>query len=231
MPTFQSEYDNSMNVPILRDLLRRQKSFKLLLPKLRLPLMFSVLALLSQDKVNIFSDSLIQFMEYLIAMSGFNNTEKLSHRGANIIDQMITGEILDFKKQPEINFIQTFQRYKQSTNFTEEEISKQDDLNFMKQRRLMITPTLDYYQVQVEDETCLVLRKYKDNLSRFVRVTFVNESFEKGFYQQHSDGGRSRMLGFIHSMIKHGIKIYSASQNHDQLNPGCVLRFLNYSNS
>ena len=48
--------------------------------------MFSVLALLSQDKVNIFSDSLIQFMEYLIAMSGFNNTEKLSHRGANIID-------------------------------------------------------------------------------------------------------------------------------------------------
>ena len=109
--------------------------------------MFSVLALLSQDKVNIFSDSLIQFMEYLIAMSGFNNTEKLSHRGANIIDQMITGEILDFKKQPEINFIQTFQRYKQSTNFTEEEISKQDDLNFMKQRRLMVTPTLDYYPV------------------------------------------------------------------------------------
>jgi hypothetical protein len=47
----------------------------------------------------------------------------------------------------------------------------------------MISPTIDYYQVQVEDETCLVLRKYKDNISRFIRVTFVNESFEKGFYQ------------------------------------------------
>lgn len=67
--------------------------------------MFSVLALLSQDKVNLFTDSLILFMEYLIVMSGFNNTEKQAHRGANIIDQMITSEILDFKKQPEINFI------------------------------------------------------------------------------------------------------------------------------
>ena len=144
--------------------------------------MFSVLALLSQDKVNLFTDSLILFMEYLIVMSGFNNTEKQAHRGANIIDQMITSEILDFKKHPEINFIQAFQKYKQTANFTEEDVNKQDDINFMKQRRLMITPTIDYYQVQVEDETCLVLRKFKENLSRFVRVTFVNESFEKGFY-------------------------------------------------
>lgn len=95
---------------------------------------------------------------------------------------MITNEILDFKKHPEINFIQAFQKYKQTANFTEEDVNKQDDINFMKQRRLMITPTIDYYQVQVEDETCLVLRKFKENLSRFVRVTFVNESFEKGFY-------------------------------------------------
>ncbi len=145
--------------------------------------MFSVLALLSQDKVNLFTDSLILFMEYLIVMSGFNNTERQSHRGACIIDKMITSEILDFKKHPDINLIFTFQKYKQNTNFTEEEVNKQDDLNFMKQRRLMISPTIDYYQVQVEDETCLVLRKYKDNISRFVRVSFVNESFEKGFYQ------------------------------------------------
>jgi hypothetical protein len=90
---------------------------------------------------------------------------------------------LDFKRDPEINLIAVFQKYKANANFSEDEPDKLDDLNFMKQRRLMITPTLDYYQVQVEDETCLVLRKYKDNISRFVRITFVNESFEKGFYQ------------------------------------------------
>ena len=138
---------------------------------------------------------------------------------------------MDFKREPELNLIAVFQKYKATANITEEENDKYEDCNFMKQRRLMITPTLDYYQVQVEDETCLVLRKYKENASRFVRVTFVNESFEKGFYQQHSDGGRSRLLGFIHSIIKNGITIYPASQVQDSANPGCVLRFLNYSNS
>ena len=52
----------------------------------------------------------------------------------------------------------------------------------MKQRRMLLTPTMDYFQVQVEDETCLALRKYKDQLYRFVRVTFTNDNFERGFY-------------------------------------------------
>jgi peptide deformylase len=59
----------------------------------------------------------------------------------------------------------------------------------MKQRRLIVTPTIDYYQVEVEDETCLALRKYKDYVTRFVRVTFANEMQTRGFYQQHIDGG------------------------------------------
>jgi hypothetical protein len=84
-------------------------------------------------------------MEYLIAISGFNNSEKMAHRGAQLIDQIIVGEILDFKRDPELNLIAVFQKYKASANFTEEENDKQEDLNFLKQRRLMITPTLDYY--------------------------------------------------------------------------------------
>jgi hypothetical protein len=37
-----------------------------------------------------------------------------------------------------------------------------DNVNYMKQRRLLITPTIDYYQVEISDETCLALRKHKD---------------------------------------------------------------------
>ena len=64
-----------------------------------------------------------------------------------------------------------------------------DNINFMKQRRLTVTPTLDYYLVQLEDETCLALRKYKDHIEKFVRVTCANEYLTRGFYQQHTDGG------------------------------------------
>lgn len=96
----------------------------------------------------------------------------------------------------------------------------------------MITPTLDYYQLMVEDETCLVLRKYKDQIHRFVRVTFVNETFVSGFYQQQLDGGRSLLLGFIHSLIKNGLLLYPASASDGlTFNAGCVLRFISYSNS
>lgn len=106
----------------------------------------------------------------------------------------------------------------------------------MKQRRLIISPTLDYYQIEVEDETCLALRKYKDFISRFIRVTFTNESLTRGFYQQQTDGGQSMVLGFIHSILKHGHVIYPSTKEEGQdqrtqPNPGCILKFLSYSNS
>lgn len=86
---------------------------------------------------------------------------------------------------------------------------------------------MDYYQPMLEDETCLALRRYKDHISSFVRVTFANEFLTKGFYQQQTDGGQSLLLGSIHNMIKNGIKIYDASSS----TRGCCLKFLNYSNS
>ena len=102
-----------------------------------------------------------------------------------------------------------------------------DNNNFMKQRRLTVTPTLDYYLVQLEDETCLALRKYKDHIEKFVRVTFANEYLTRGFYQQQTDGGQSLLLGFVHNIIKHGVPVYDS----DSHQPGAVLKFLSYSNS
>jgi len=61
--------------------------------------------------------------------------------------------------------------------------SNSENVNFLKQRRLLITPTIDYYQVEISDETCLALRKNKDQISKFLRVTFAHENFESGFYQ------------------------------------------------
>jgi len=66
---------NSIILPV-RDLLRRSKLFQESLPKLRLPLMFSILAMLSQDKVNLFNNRLKDFMDYLIAMSDCNKSER-----------------------------------------------------------------------------------------------------------------------------------------------------------
>jgi len=53
----------------------------------------------------------------------------------------------------------------------------------MRQRGLIVTPTIDSFQVQLEDESCLALRKYKQHSDRFVRVQFANDYMSKGFYQ------------------------------------------------
>ena len=147
--------------------------------------MFSILAMLSQDKVNIFNGRLQDFIDYLIAMSEANKSDKNAQRAAQAIDAMCTNEILDYKSEPDIKFIKIFEKYyadqvaEEAKNGT-----KSEDLNFMKQRRLTITPTLDYFHPLIEDESCLVLRKFKEHIHRFVRVTFTNEYFERGFYQQ-----------------------------------------------
>jgi hypothetical protein len=144
--------------------------------------MFSILAMLSQDKVNLFNNRLKDFMDYLIAMSDCNKSERNAQRAACAIDTMITNEILEYKSEPDIKFIKIFEKY-YAEQLAEDNDAKFEDINFMKQRRLTITPTLDYYHPMVEDETSLVLRKYKDHINRFVRVSFNNEYFERGFYQ------------------------------------------------
>jgi hypothetical protein len=145
--------------------------------------MFSLLAMLSQDKVNLFNNRFQDFIDYLIAFSDCNSSEKKAQRAAQAIDAMVTSEILDYKSEPNIKFIKIFEKY-YAEQLTEEASneSKIEDINFMKQRRLTITPTVDYYHPLLEDETCLILRKFKDHVHRFVRVTFTNEYFERGFY-------------------------------------------------
>lgn len=79
------------------------------------------------------------------------------------IDQMVISETLDYKKTPNLNLTAIFQKYmlEKAKMASNSDRSKLDSVNYMKQRRLIITPTVDLFQIEVEDETCLALRKYK----------------------------------------------------------------------
>lgn len=82
---------------------------------------------------------------------------------------------------PDIDFVPIFEKYANDPIVREDLKRDQDD--FMRQRGLIVTPTIDSFQVQLEDESCLALRKYKQNSDRFVRVQFANDYMSKGFYQ------------------------------------------------
>src|SRR5436190_868226 len=69
----------------------------------------------------------------------------------------------------------------------------------------------------MEEEGNRVLRTYKDDINRFVRLSFVNEHLEKGFYFSESS---HLFLGYIHHILNNGIQL---GKN--------MLEFLSYSNS
>jgi len=48
--------------------------------------MFSILAMLSQDKVNLFNDNLIEFMDYLINESLLNSSDDQAKVASTAID-------------------------------------------------------------------------------------------------------------------------------------------------
>ena len=76
------------------------------------------------------------------------------------------------------------------------------NIHFLRQRKVFVTPTLLLFQPTMEEEGNRVLRKYKDDLNRFLRLAFVNEHLEKGFYFSESS---HLFLGYIHHILHNGI--------------------------
>lgn len=74
-------------IPVLKEIKRKNSCFADYLEKLRIPATFSVMALLSSDKVNLFSDKFLEFVEYLI-VSEYNSSEDSSSYAAYIIDKI-----------------------------------------------------------------------------------------------------------------------------------------------
>jgi hypothetical protein len=88
----------------------------------------------------------------------------------------------------------------------------------MRQRRVLVTPTLFHYTVAREEESNKVLREYKEHHVQFVRLSFVQDDLDKGFY--FNENSRF-LLGYIHSILKNGFFAGRGLQN----------TFLSYSNS
>jgi flavin reductase (DIM6/NTAB) family NADH-FMN oxidoreductase RutF len=52
----------------------------------------------------------------------------------------------------------------------------------MRQRRVMVTPTLIRFSVAQEEQTNRVLRQFCNFVPNFIRLSFVTEELDKGFY-------------------------------------------------
>jgi len=175
------------------------------------------MALFSSDKVNLFNNTMLELLEYLVTASKHNATELNSEYVAYVIDRMIVQEPLDFRKNPELSLLQVFRRFAEDKDIRNDFMQSKTNINSLRQRRLFVTPTLDYYQPCHEDETNLVLRKYMNESYRFVRVSFLNDNLEKGYYFQEC---MNWILGYIHSVLVYGVRMGNY-----------VHTFLSYSNS
>jgi len=129
----------------LRTLIELNKNFKLRLDRLKLPLIFSIMAMLSNDKVNLFDDNFMTFMEYL-EISDYNRTEEKAQYAAFIIDKMIIQEKFDYRKYIEIKYMDMFEQYMHDKDNEIDYYKSKQNVNFLRQRRLFISPTVDYYQ-------------------------------------------------------------------------------------
>lgn len=56
------------------------------------------------------------------------------------------------------------------------------NVNYMLQRRVLVTPTMTLFFPQVMDETHMVLRNLPDKKSYFFRLSIVNDYHEKNYY-------------------------------------------------
>lgn len=91
-----SEVSGSLGVQILepqqqidemKKLIARADFFKLMIDKMRLQLRYSVMALVSENRVTLFNDSLTNLMHSLL-MKKWNDTESTANYAAFIIDKM-----------------------------------------------------------------------------------------------------------------------------------------------
>jgi RNA dependent RNA polymerase len=91
---------------------------------------------------------------------------------------------------------------------------------FLRQRRVFVTPTLFRYSMANEEESNRVIRKFKSFLPNFIRLTFTNEKLEKGYYFNGSSEKNNFILGYIFKIVANGFQLGTLD-----------FKFLSYSNS
>jgi hypothetical protein len=54
--------------------------------------------------------------------------------------------------------------------------------NLVRQRKVVVTPTMTLFRSPVYEESNSILRKYVKEIDHFLRVNFADENGERGFY-------------------------------------------------
>ena len=187
----------------LKELKTRSRDFLIELNKLRIQLRYSLLALLSENKVSIFNETLITLMKNLHEKN-WSQTEDTADYGSFLLDKMHI--YLEPKKMPYIDLNEFFieSKEKNKKELEDEFMATRNNLNFMIQHRVIVTPTLIKFTVGEEEETNRVVRNFKEQLPNFVRLCFLTDTNEKGYY---CGGFVDSLLGYIHSIISHGFTV------------------------
>ena len=220
----------------VKALIERANQFVERINDLKLQTRLAIMALLSQRKASIYNDSLIMLMELLCSddwnrgddLDASSDSEDLvtndknTTKAAFIIDKMHT--TLCCVEYPETNLVKKFKMCADDPQVLQE----YDDLitqrqeskkvnNFLIQRRVKVTPTMILYSRAQEEESNLVIRKFKDVLFNFCRLSFVGDDLLKGYYFGDNKGF---IVGYLHQVITSGFQLGNLK-----------FEFLGYSNS
>lgn len=134
--------------------------------------------MLSSNKVSLFNETLLNLIKVMIEQ-GWNAGNRNPDYGSMLLDNMQFS--LDPVQRPYEDLIEAFKRQNNDENLEEyEELVKQVD--YMRQRRVMMTPTLMRFSAAQEEQTNRVIREYHSLIQNFVRLSFVTEDFDKGYY-------------------------------------------------
>ena len=124
-------------------------------------LRFSILALLSEGKVNIFNVGLVDFMG-MINKGGWSGSEFMAEYGGYLIDRINVNADLDYKDSDAGGIQQLFESSRDDAQVLEDFQRLQEHADIMRQRRLLVTPTLHHYTAAQEEEANKVLWQYRE---------------------------------------------------------------------
>ena len=110
---------------------------------------------------------------------------------------------LNPKKMPYQDLVALFIQQKNREN-EEEFTENRTSLNFMRQHRVNITPTLIKFTTGEEEESNRVIRNFKGQLPNFIRLCFLSDTHEKAYY---FGGNGESLLGYIHRIMSHGFSL------------------------
>lgn len=171
------------------------------------------MSLLSLKRVSIFNESIVSFIN-LLATDPKWNSSRFAEYGSYLIDQM------SLEIKPGKDLIQLFSSFVQTPEHKQQFSVILTESELLRQRKVFVTPTLIKYSTASEEESNRVIRKFKGQISNFIRLCFVNENMDKGYYFNQEETNNNFILGYIFRIVSEGFWLSNLQ-----------FKFLAYSNS